>query len=266
MSNLSPQQLPSTWDSVADAYTANIAPVFERYADDALKLVGPGRRVLDVATGPGTLALIAAARGHDVTAIDFAPSMIERLKAEAARRHCTLTASVGDGTQLELPDATFDAAFSMFGLIFFADRAKGLTELKRVTRPGGRVLISSWAPFERIPFFAAFYGALLELFPMPGGPPQPVLATPEDCRRELEAAGFTDVQVHQRTHAFEAVSFDAYWKWFPAACAPLAAMARHLGDKYPGVLDELAARIKAQLGGGPLRVEMPALLTCGTRP
>lgn len=266
MSNLSPQQLPSTWDSVAEPYTANIAPVFERYADDALKIVSPGKRVLDVATGPGTLALIAAARGHHVTAVDFSPLMIERLEAEAKRRQCALKVSVGDGTSLQLPDDAFDDAFSMFGLIFFADRTKGFAEIKRVIRPGGRALISSWAPFERIPFFAAFYGALLELFPMPGGPPKPVLSTREDCLREFKEAGFTDVQVHERTHAFEAVSFDAYWKWFPSACAPLAAMAKNLGDKYPAVRDELYERIKSQLGAGPLRVEMPALLTVGTKP
>jgi hypothetical protein len=154
----------------------------------------------------------------------------------------------------------------MFGLIFFADRPKGFAELKRVVRPGGQLLVSSWAPFERIPFFSAFYGALMELFPMPGGPPQPVMSTPADCMREFKEAGFTNVQVHERTHAFEAISFDAYWKWFPSACAPLSAMGKNLGDKYPGVLDELHKRIKSQLGAGPIRVEMPALLTCGTRP
>lgn len=265
MSNVSPQQLPSTWDTVAEAYTANIAPVFERYADDALTLVSPGRRVLDVATGPGTLALIAAARGHEVTAIDFSAQMLERLRAAAARRGCALTVRQGDGTQLELADDSFDDAFSMFGLIFFPDRARGLAELRRVVRPGGRVLVSSWASFEQVPFYAAFFAALSDLFPMPGGPPTQALSTREDCLREFTAAGFTDVQVHERTHAFEASSFDAYWRWFPAACAPLAAMGTHLGEKFPPVLGELKQRLTARLGEGPLRVEMPALLTVGTR-
>ncbi|MGV3620615.1 MAG: class I SAM-dependent methyltransferase [Archangium sp.] len=266
MSNLSPQQLPGTWDLVSGPYTDNIAPVFERYADDALKIVSPGKRVLDVAAGPGTLSLVAAARGHDVTAIDFSPSMIERLNAEAKRRHCELKVSVGDGTDLKFTDGSFDDAFSMFGLIFFGDRAKGFSELKRVVHPGGRVLISSWAPFEKIPFFASFYGALMDMFPMPGGPPKPVLATREDCLREFKEAGFTDVQVHERTHAFEAVSFDAYWNWFPSACAPLSAMGKNLAEKYPAVLEELKKRIKAELGAGPIRVDMPALLTVGTKP
>lgn len=266
MSNAPPTAFSATWDSVAESYTAHIAPVFERYADDALKLVSPGRRVLDVATGPGTLALIASARGHDVTAVDFSPEMIERLNAEAKRRDITVNASVGDGTALQLPDGTFDAAFSMFGLIFFPDRAKGLSELRRTVRRGGRVLISSWAPFESIPFFSAFYGALGEMFPMPGGPPPPVLATPEDCLREFKAAGFTDVQVHRRTHAFEELSFDAYWKWFPSACAPLSALGHKLGAGYPEVLDKLHARLKAAMGPGPLRVDMPALLTVATVP
>lgn len=266
MSNAPPTSFPATWDSVADAYTSHIAPVFEHFADDALKIVSPGRKVLDVATGPGTLALIASARGHDVTAVDFSSQMIDRLRAEAERRSCAINARVGDGLNLDVPDGVFDAAFSMFGLIFFPDRAKGFAELKRAVRPGARVLISSWAPFQNIPFYAAFYAALGEMFPMPGGPPQPVLATVDDCLREVTAAGFKDVQVHHRTYAFEAVSFDAYWQWFPSACAPLAALGTHLGEGYSEVLDKLAARLKKVLGTGPLRVDMPALLTVGTKP
>ena len=77
---------PLAWDLVADGYMEELVPVFERFAVRALDLasVGPGTRVLDVAAGPGTLALVAAERGAEVTAVDFSPGMIERLRGRAA--------------------------------------------------------------------------------------------------------------------------------------------------------------------------------------
>ena len=99
--------------------------------------------MLDVAAGPGTLAFIASAAGAHVTAIDFSPDMIDRLRARSVREGVQIEARVGDGQALPFDDATFEHAFSMFGLMFFPDRAKGFRELCRVLVPGGRAVVSS---------------------------------------------------------------------------------------------------------------------------
>jgi len=83
----SPLASPEPWDLVADGYVSDNVPLFERFAEEALRFaaVAPGARVLDVAAGPGTLALLAARDGAgSVDAIDFSPEMIARLEARAA--------------------------------------------------------------------------------------------------------------------------------------------------------------------------------------
>src|SRR5436190_855542 len=132
MSNPSPSPLanPASWDLVSSAYAEEIVPVFEQYVRDALRLAAPppGSRVVDVACGPGTLSFIAAQAGHPVDALDFSPQMIEKLEARKRATGAAITAVVGDGQALPYADATFGAAFSMFGLMFFPDRAAGFRE------------------------------------------------------------------------------------------------------------------------------------------
>jgi ubiquinone/menaquinone biosynthesis C-methylase UbiE len=78
--------------------------------------------------------------------------MIARLRERAAREGVAdIDARVADGCALPFPDASFDAGFSSFGLMFFPDRARGFGELLRVLRPGAQAVVSSWAPMTRVP-------------------------------------------------------------------------------------------------------------------
>lgn len=261
-----PMAVAATWDSVADAYAEHVAPVLENYAREALKLaaVPPASDIVDVAAGPGTLALLAAEQGHQVTAVDFSRSMMDRLRAAVSAKKIKLETKVCDGQALELPADRFQAAFSMFGLIFFPSRARGFGELYRVLKPGGKAVVASWAPMEKLPFMSAVFGSLAEL--VPGSPPPArVLETPEACITEMATAGFSDVKVEQATFAFESPSLAEYWKWFPSSCAPLSALSKQLGADYEPVMTKLYARVQEKLGPGPLKIEMPALLTVGTK-
>ena len=107
----SPISLASTWDLLADDYTREVAPVLTHYAHEALRLaqqVEPAaapRKIVDVAAGPGTLALLAAARGFEVSALDFSPSMIVALREAAiAARLADIEADLGDGMALPYAD------------------------------------------------------------------------------------------------------------------------------------------------------------------
>ena len=237
--------------------------MFRGYAGVALDLAAPPQgRVLDVAAGAGALSILAAERGLQVTAVDFSPGMVAELRARAPG----IDVRLGDGMALDLEPASFDAAFSMFGLMFFPDRHRGFTELHRMLRPGGRAVVSSWVPMDGIPLFASLFGALFELVPMPGPPPVPSLADPASCRRELAAAGFEDVEVHTATFAFEADSFDELWSWLPDSQVFLGVIRAQLGpDAWAEVAAELRRRVEAARGAGPQRVEMPAYLTVGRR-
>ena len=140
------------WDLVAVAYVADALPYFETFSREALRLAAlPTRaRVADIAAGPGTLSLLAATGGATVSAIDLSPNMVAEFRARvaAAGLDAAVDVRVGDGQQLPFESGVFDAAFSMFGLMFFPDRAAGLREMKRVLKPGGRAVVSSWIPFE----------------------------------------------------------------------------------------------------------------------
>src|SRR5690349_16416687 len=104
----SPLAQPEPWTLVADAYAAELEPQFALYARDALALseLAPSSRVVDVATGPGTLAMLASAAGHAVSAVDFSPQMIEIFRTRlAAPGAPPIDARVADGQALPFADA-----------------------------------------------------------------------------------------------------------------------------------------------------------------
>jgi len=131
------------WNKTAKTYKETAHLFTALFAADALKYVElcKDSKVLDVATGTGALALEAAKTGAHITAIDFSPGMIANLKAEDIKN---IDALVMDGQALGFPDGSFDVSFSIFGIIMFPDWAKGMTELRRVTRPGGVGIVTTW--------------------------------------------------------------------------------------------------------------------------
>jgi ubiquinone/menaquinone biosynthesis C-methylase UbiE len=268
MASPSPLATPLAWDLVAPGYTADNVEHFEKYAADGLALaaLAMGESVLDVATGPGSLALQAAARASEVHALDFSPRMLDALRERVAARALANVHGVqGDGQALPYADARFDAAFSMFGLIFFPDRAAGFRELHRVLKPGGRAVVASWQPMGQIPLLVEVFSALAEALPgVPFGDGKGPLSDPEEFRAELEQAGFS-VRIEARTHGFAMPDVHALWASMLRGNAPLVLLAHKLG---PEAFAPIAARIEARLHErwqGPVVVDMPAWLALGTK-
>lgn len=268
----SPLSKPEPWSLVAPHYAEDVVPLFEGFAEEALRLaeVTQASRVVDVASGPGTLALLAANAGARVSALDFSPEMIQLLRTRASEAGLIgMGIRVGDGMALPFEDASFDAAFSMFGLMFFPDRARGFSELHRVLRPGGRAVVSSWQDFAKVPELAAAFGALASVLPKPEGapPPQPPmpLSTPEACVAEMRAAGFSEVRVVEHVVTAEYESTSAWLESMARSTAPIVLLKRSLGDAWHGLLEQWRERLIEAVGPGPQRVPMPANLTLGVR-
>lgn len=99
----------------------------------------PGESVLDIGTGSGNLALLAARTGARVTGIDIADDGIERARARAAEADLDIRFDVGDAQSLPYADAAFDIVVSTFGVVFAPDHRRAASELARVCRPGGRL-------------------------------------------------------------------------------------------------------------------------------
>jgi demethylmenaquinone methyltransferase/2-methoxy-6-polyprenyl-1,4-benzoquinol methylase len=111
----------------------------------------PGERVLDLAAGTGTSSQPFADRGAQVVPCDFSLGMLK--VGKQARPALPFTA--GDGTQLPFADDTFDAVTISFGLRNIVDPLQGLREMRRVARPGGRLVVCefshpAWAPFRKV--------------------------------------------------------------------------------------------------------------------
>jgi SAM-dependent methyltransferase len=265
---LSPLASPEPWSLVADDYTLELLPMFELFSRDALALVqtSPGARLLDVAAGPGTLTLLAAASGHSLSAIDFSPQMVENLQRRLTQAQLSADVRLGDGQALPWENSEFDGAFSMFGLMFFPDRARGLAELHRVLKPGGVAVVSSWATFEGI--FASIMVAMREVLPdIPFGAGKGPLGDPDELALELSGAGFFDVTVTSRTHTLHGPAPREIWAQCQRTTAPIVLLKRRLGEgKWSEVTTGIVERLEAQYGTGPVDVTMTAYLGRGQRP
>lgn len=195
---------PGFWDSLADfgSMASRFTVPFAERALAEAKLT-PGAYVLDVATGNGALAIAAARAGARVLATDFSASMVQQV---LAHRLPNLDARQMDGQALDLPDAAFDAAFSNFGVMLFADWRAGLAEMARVVRPGGVGSIGTW----QHPAGAASTLLLAELcatlFPdlaqPEGAGGMAELRHPDRLAAAMVGAGFTEVRIVEETNDF----------------------------------------------------------------
>src|SRR5262245_58251177 len=252
-----PLAMPMAWDLVADGYVSEVVPLFTQFAEVAVKMAAPaaGAHVLDVCCGPGTLALVAAKTAARVDALDFSPAMIEHLQRVAP---ANVFPRIGDAQALPYPDRSFDAAFSMFGVIFFPDRDQGLAELHRVVRPGGRVVISSWPPSERVPLMQVLFAAMREQgLGLPEGPP--ALGEAADYAGELGAAGSKHMRAEVVTLVITAPSLDTMWNSIARSMAPLVLMRKMFGEeRWTSLAQSIREKLEARFGSGEQRVEMPA--------
>ena len=270
MTDPNPFAQPHTWDLVAPAYSELSVEHFERYARDAIAIADlkPGERVADIAAGPGSLALQAAEIVGRVDALDFSPIMLEHLRSRAAAKNIdNVEVHRGDGQELPFADASFDAGFSMFGLIFFPDRSAGFRELYRVLKPGGRCVVASWHPMDGFPLLAALFEALqAELPDLPPGDPETPLGDPPTIEEEMSAAGF-EVTVHAVKHQLETSSTEEFWSAIRRTFAPIVVLENDMGsESFEPVAAGIQRRLIERCGNGPISMEMPAWLGEGRRP
>jgi ubiquinone/menaquinone biosynthesis C-methylase UbiE len=197
---------PEYWDKAVASYEAQAQPFTSYFAEAALaKLdIAPSMRVLDIATGTGAAALAAARRGAEVLAIDFSSGMVERVLSHGV---ANVAARQMDGQALDLPDASFDAAMSVFGVMLFPDWRAGLREMARVTRPGGSAVVAVWKDVDGAATHLllsqvrkALYPDLVLPSPFPG---MIELSDPRRLSAAMIAAGFSAPSVEEVTHDFQ---------------------------------------------------------------
>ncbi|RFU87808.1 demethylmenaquinone methyltransferase [Streptomyces triticagri] len=152
-----PHEVATMFDDVAERYdlTNDVLSLGQSrlWRKEVAKAVDarPAQKILDLAAGTATSSLPFAAAGSYVVPCDFSTGMLQVGKA----RHPHLPFTAGDATRLPFRDDVFDAVTISFGLRNVQETDVALRELLRVTRPGGRVVISefsqpTWAPFRTV--------------------------------------------------------------------------------------------------------------------
>jgi ubiquinone/menaquinone biosynthesis C-methylase UbiE len=271
------QRTREAWDRIAPGYDEFVTPTHVQLGSEGLRRagLGLGMRFLDVAAGSGALSIPAARLGARVLATDLSSVMLERLKARVRAEGLELETRVMDAHSLELDDDTFDVSGSQFGVMLLPDTRRGVSELARVTRPGGRVLMTVFGAPERVEFFAFFVGAIQAVVPGFTGPPMdppPLpfqLQDPGRLRAVLATAGLNEIRVETITEQLEFRSGTQLWDWLvnsnPIAVEILAELdlteeqTTSVQEALDGMVGERSA------GNGPAVLTSPINIGIGTK-
>lgn len=264
-------QIPEGWNSVAETYEQSFQLLTVQYAEEALRLTDlrPGERILDVAAGPGALSVAAAKAGAEVVAIDFSSEMIRRLRARVAKEDLRgITAHVMDGQNLIFPEETFDVVYSIFGLMFFPDRARGFAELFRVLKRGGRAAVVVLGSSERFRLRDVLMGAIETADPdfRRAARPGIELQDPKQLACEIKRAHFRNVKVHTVVRVWTTPSPGWLWEHVkgmsPLVTSMLARLNARSMEKARRVFLE---RLGEEFGDGPVRLEAEGLVGTGVK-
>ncbi len=270
-------EIRDSWDQIAAGYDEFVTPTHMWLAMEGLRRAGlcPGARFLDVAAGSGALSIPAARLGAEVLSTDMSPVMLERLAVRARKEGLDLETRVMDGHALELEDGTFDVSGSQFGVMLFPDMPRGISELARVTKPGGHVLMNVYGAPQKIEFFGFFVHAIQAVVPSFTGPPMDPLPLPfqlqdpEKLRQELGEAGLKDIRVETITEKLEFQSGQQLWDWLTNSNPIVGTMLADLSltkEQRALVQQALDDMIRKRSGGsGPAVLTNPINIGIGTK-
>jgi demethylmenaquinone methyltransferase/2-methoxy-6-polyprenyl-1,4-benzoquinol methylase len=203
---LAEPQVEAMFDRIAAVYdlmnSVMTAGMHQRWRERAVDVSGGPAKALDVATGTGDLAIALRDRGADVVGIDFSEGMLEIARKKAG----DIDFRTGNALALDFPDNEFDAATVGFGARNFDDLDRGLSEMARVVRPGGRVVVLEITTPQKPPlswFFNVWFDHLVPLIGRVAGDPDAYNYLPNSVKRfpgpydlggRMVAAGMEDVR------------------------------------------------------------------------
>ena len=194
-------RISGVYDLMNQVMTAGLHHAWRRRAAD-LAQAGPGREVLDVATGTGDLAIEMAGRGATVIGSDFSEEMLARARTKRA----DITWEWANAMDLPYEDDRFDAATVGFGARNFSDLERGVREMARVVRPGGRVVVLEITTPTRPPlstFFRVWFDTIVPALGKLSGNPDAYEYLPSSVKRfpapeglaaVMDRAGLRDIR------------------------------------------------------------------------
>ena len=268
---------PDTSTSLYNKYAANPAQNYESHFVPAIgtpvarrllataRLV-PGERVLDVACGTGLVARLAAeAVGPQgtVAGLDPTPGMLGMAREVSP---AGIDWYEAPAESMPLPDGSFDVVLCSMGLQFFADKVKGLQEIRRVLAPGGRAVVSTPGPIP--PLFEAIEAALTDRVGSEASRFVHAVFSvhdPAEVRELFAAAGFDETEVETGTIPLR-VDLPAEFFWQYVRSTPLAAVAAALDESARVALErDVVERCQPFVDGDNTVMEPGVLIATGRR-
>jgi SAM-dependent methyltransferase len=234
------------WDRMAEFYLQEIdrrfVPVVEQVLSRAM--LQPGETILDLGTGTGSVAILAAAQvGADgrVKAVDVSPEMLAKAR-EQLKRLAITNVDLAEGRAEAIPtdDQSIDAVIASLSLMYVIDRAAAAKEIARVLRPGGRFVAAVWAgPDETdIVKFQQAAGRFAPKPPVQGVGPG-AMADPSEFLSQLLTAGL-DGRCEKVTTTFEFPNFQQAWDALAGVTA---------ATLEPGIQQEAKAAVRELMWG-----------------
>lgn len=238
-------------------FSSPLAPAF---ADFALPGIEPTGTVLDVGSGPGMLTTVLAKRqgATRVAAVDPVATFV-RATAQAIPG---ADVRIAQAEELPFADASFDAALAQLVVHFMRDPAAGITEMARVTRPGGRVSACVWDHAGGTGPLASFWEVAKRADPttadegdLPGTASGQLAALLEEASLREVVETSLDVEVPFAT-------FEEWWEPFTFGVGPAGQHVANLDESGRMLLVEM---LREELGDGPFTIRARAWAASGLR-
>ncbi|GAA1103050.1 class I SAM-dependent methyltransferase [Nocardiopsis metallicus] len=220
----------------------------------AAALPARGHDVIDLATGTGATAIAAARhQARSVVGVDVARPLLEVARHRARTAGVDVTWLEADMASVPWPSGSADLVTSTFGLIFAAEPQVALTEARRLTRPGGRIVFTSWSGTG---LFGRIRQTLAPYFP---DAPEPWHETREDI---VSVTG-PDTKVTEQVFTMTVASPERFVDLMHRHSAPIIRGAHAMGDRWPRARAQLVDLVRAagQENGSEFRIPVGYLVT-----
>jgi ubiquinone/menaquinone biosynthesis C-methylase UbiE len=213
------QRVTGVFDAIAAGYDHAALRFFVFAADRVVKILQPrpGQKILDIATGTGAVAIACAqavSPGGRVMAIDLSQAMLDKALENARRIGLNnIDQFHMDADALEFRRQYFDHSVCSFGLFFLPDMSKALSEWVRVTRPGGKVLFTSFSNAAFEPMVNQFADQLAARGVEMENPPMASrrLSDPDVCLELMQNAGLESARVEAAQVGYHLQNIEDWW-------------------------------------------------------
>lgn len=257
------------WERVSAQYQALWSSLTRQSIEPLLDAVSAekGRRVLDVATGPGYAAAVAAKRGAEVIGIDFSSAQV----ALAKENYPDVDFRQGDAEDLPFTDEAFDAVVMNYGMLHLAYPDRAVSEAHRVLKSRGGFGFTVWANPDK-PVGLSLIRRVIETHgnldvPLPPGPPFFRFSDADECRRVLIKTGFEAPEVAHLPQIWKVPSVDTlFTAMLEATVRTRALLLAQTPETVQAIRIAMADEARPFIREGGLEIPSPAVLASAVKP